>query len=353
MLTRRRMLALTGSAVAVMGAMGVPSRSGALAEASSGSSAGSGGPATARTLRLSILQFGSAAWALAAMGALRLDEAHGLALGLRRAANNDAGRLAFLTGAVDGVVSDLLWAARLRAEGRGLVYLPFSTGSGAVMVPAGSKLRTLADLDGARLGVAGGPLDKSWLLLQAHARAAGIDLTKKARLAFGAPPLLAAQLEQGGLDAALLYWTFCARLEPKGYTPLITVNDILAAFGIAPPPALVGYVFDGGFAEREPAILAAFTQALAGTQAALGGAGSDAATGWSAARQVMQAEDDATFEALKRGYIAGIPGTDAAADRAAAGKLVEVLAAVGGEAVLGPVRTLPEGFYWQPAGGAR
>jgi len=336
MLTRRSMLAATGGAVAAL-SLARAGRAGAAPE----------------PIRLGILQFGTAAWELAAMGALGLDTAHGLGLDLRRAANNDAGRLAFLAGAADGVVSDLLWAARLKTEGRDLVYLPFSTGEGAIMVPAGTPLKRLADLKGMRLGVAGGPLDKSWLLLQAHAReSAGIDLARAAQVAFGAPPLLAAKLEQGGLDAALLYWTFAARLEAKGFTRLMDMDAVVAALGIAPPPALVGYVFHGAFARARKAALAGFAAASAATKAAMAGTGAAADIAWGAARNVMQAGDEATWLALRRGFIAGIPHRAADAERAAAARLVAVLAAAGGSGLLGPVRALPEDLYWTPGGGA-
>ncbi|MGR7994934.1 MULTISPECIES: ABC transporter substrate-binding protein [unclassified Xanthobacter] len=304
-----------------------------------------------RVVRLSVLQFGTAAWELAAMTALGLDVAHGLTLELRRAANNDAGRLAFLTGAVDGVVSDLLWAARMRVEGRPLVYLPFSTAEGAIMVASGSPLRSLADLRGARLGVAGGPLDKSWLLLRAYARArAGMELTA-AQLSFGAPPLLAAKLEQGELDAALLYWTYGARLQAKGFTPLITLDAVVAGFGIAPPPALVGYVFQGDFARPHDPDMAAFAAAVAATKAVLIGTGPQTDAAWAAARPLMQAPDDATFAALRAGFVAGVPRRSAREEAAAAGRLLAVLVAQGGAKLLGPVEALPANLYWA-AGGA-
>ncbi|WP_234052671.1 MULTISPECIES: ABC transporter substrate-binding protein [unclassified Xanthobacter] len=334
MLTRRAMLAVMGGALQAGLVMG-------------------GARAAEQSIRLSILQFGTAAWELAAMAALGFDAAHGLVLETRRAANNDAGRLAFLAGAVDGVVSDLLWAARLKAEGRDLVYLPFSAAEGAVMVPAGSALKGLTDLAGVRLGVAGGPLDKSWLLLQAEARrSADLDLARSARLSFGAPPLLAAKLEQGELDAALLYWTFGARLEAKGFRRLVTMDAVLAALGITPPPALVGYVFHGAFARQRPAVLAAFAAASRETKAALAGAGPAAEKGWAAARAVMAAGDEATFEALRRGFIAGIPRQPVAAEAAAATRLVSVLAAQGGSELIGPLRALPDDFYWPRGDGA-
>ncbi len=47
-------------------------------------------------------------------------------------------------------------------------FLPYSSTEGALMVPGDSPVRSVADLAGKRLGVAGGPLDKNWLLLRAR-----------------------------------------------------------------------------------------------------------------------------------------------------------------------------------------
>lgn len=335
MLTRRRMLALTA---------------GVLSGAAAGVARAAGGPA----VRLGLLQFGTGAWEIAAMTALGLDQAHGIALAPQRFASNDAGRIAFQAGAVDAILSDLLWAARVRAEGRDLVYLPFSSAEGSVMVPAASPIRSVADLAGKRLGVAGGALDKSWLMLKAHALAAGLDLEAAAHPVFAAPPLLAAQLEQGDLDAALLYWTFGARLEPKGFRTLLSVEEMVRGFGVPKEPTLVGYVFDGAFARAHPATVAAFATASRATKAVL--AGDDparTAEAWAVARREMQAPDEATFTALRRGFVAGVPRLPLAEDEAAAAKLYAVLARLGGERLVGPAARLPAGLYFAPEPVAR
>lgn len=338
MLTRRRMLALTAGTLA--GPALVPSAS---------------RPARAApALRLGLLQFGSGAWEIAAMEALGLAAARSVTLAPTRLASNDAGRIAFQAGAVDAMLGDLLWAARVKAEGRDLRYLPFSSAEGAVMVPDGSPVRSVADLAGRRLGVAGGALDKSWLLLKAHARAAGLDLERAAQPVFAAPPLLAAELEQGRLDAALLYWTFCARLEPKGFRRLVSVADLVRGLGIAPEPTLVGYIFDGGFARAHPEVVAGFATASRATKTAL--ASADAALSgpaWAAARPQMQAPDEATFAALRRGFIAGVPDLSIAAERKAAAALYEVLATLGGAQLVGPAPRLPDGLYLDPEPAAR
>ncbi|MFG1187212.1 MULTISPECIES: ABC transporter substrate-binding protein [Xanthobacter] len=336
MLTRRRLLALSGAAL------------------SGAAVALAGGPlspahAALPPTRLGILQFGSAAWEIAAMGALGLDAANGVTLDVTRYANNDAGRVAFMAGAADAIVSDLLWAARVKADGRDLVYIPFSSSEGAVMVPKGSPIRSVADLAGKRLGVAGGPLDKSWLMLKATAQEkAGLDLQTAAQPVFAAPPLLAAELEAGHLDAALIYWTFAARLEPKGFRQMLTVEEMVKGFGLAHEPTLVGYVFDGTFARANPGTVAAFAAASRATKTAL--ADPDPARsgpGWAAARAQMQAGDEATFEALRRGFLAGIPRLSLAEEQTLAAQLYAVLVKLGGTKLVGSATRLPADLYFQ------
>ncbi|MFG1345054.1 ABC transporter substrate-binding protein [Xanthobacter autotrophicus DSM 431] len=333
MLTRRRMLALTGATASLAASAAVPFAH-----------------AAAPVLRLGILEFGSAAWEIAAMTALGLDAKAGATLSVQRFATNDTGRIAFQAQAVDAIVTDLLWAARVKADGRDLFYLPFSSAEGAVMVAEGSPIRTVADLAGKRLGVAGGPLDKSWLMLKAHAQArAGLDLGTAAQPVFAAPPLLAAELSQGRLDAALLYWTFCARLEPKGFRPLISVEEVVMSFGVPHEPTLVGYVFDGAFARANPETVNAFARASRATKAALGAPAPASDAAWAAARPQMQAPDDSVFAALRRGFVSGIPRLPLAEDRAAAARLYAMLAQLGGASLVGPATSLPPDLYWTGA----
>ncbi|UDQ91851.1 ABC transporter substrate-binding protein [Xanthobacter autotrophicus] len=306
-------------------------------------------PARAATppIRLGILQFGSAAWEIAAMGALGLDAANGVTLDVTRYANNDAGRVAFMAGAADAIVSDLLWAARVKADGRDLVYIPFSSSEGAVMVPKGSPIRSVADLAGKRLGVAGGPLDKSWLMLKATAQEkAGLDLQTAAQPVFAAPPLLAAELEAGNLDAALIYWTFAARLEPKGFRQMLTVEEMVKGFGLAHEPTLVGYVFDGAFARANPGTVAAFAAASRATKTVLADP-ARSGPGWTAARAQMQAGDEATFEALRRGFLSGIPRLSLAEEQTLAEQLYAVLVKLGGAKLVGSATRLPADLYFQ------
>jgi NitT/TauT family transport system substrate-binding protein len=295
-----------------------------------------------RAVRIGILPFGTVAWEVETIRRNGLDSARGLRVEPIRLASNEAARIAFQSGAVDTIVSDLLLAARLRAEGKPVIFLPYSATEGAVMVPAASPIASVADLKGKRIGVAGGALDKSWLLLRAYAAERfGLDLAEQASPAFGAPPLLAEKLAAGELDAGLLYWNFCARLEAKGFRRLVGASEIARSFGLTGEIALLGYVFDEAFAS-DAARLAAFAAASRDAKARL--AASDAA--WESLRPLMAAEDEATFQALKRAFLAGVPNRPVAAERADAERLYAVLARIGGEKLVGPAKTLPPGLYW-------
>jgi NitT/TauT family transport system substrate-binding protein len=294
-------------------------------------------------LNIGVLEFGTVGWEIETIRRLGLDSAAGVQVIPTRLASNDAARIAFLGDGVDAIVTDLLWAARMRAEGRNLAFLPFSATEGALMVPPASAIAGVADLAGKAVGVAGGALDKNWLLLQAHARkAADLDLARVARPAFGAPPLLSQKLEDGELDAALLYWNFCARLEAKGYKRIIGADEITRSFGIAGPIAFIGYAFAERVVTGRPDAIRAF--AAASRQAKQVLASQDAA--WTALRPLMQADDEATYQTLKRRFVEGIPGRAIGDERADAAQLYALLAELGGEKLVGAAKTLPDGLYW-------
>ena len=100
------------------------------------------------------------------------------------------------------------------------------------MVPPNSPIKTLTDLKGKKLGVAGGPLDKSWLLIVAYAlRTANLDLRTDTTQVFGAPPLLAEKAKQGEIDAVLNFWPYAARLEAAGFKQLIGIEDVVSELG--------------------------------------------------------------------------------------------------------------------------
>ena len=120
----------------------------------------------------------------------------------------------------------------------------------------------MVDLRGKKIAVAGGPLDKGWLLLQGLARRSNLDLRRQATIVYGAPPLLSEKAVQGEHDATLTFWNFCAELEGKGFKRAVDMEAIERRLGAEGPVAMVGYAFDAAWAATA-AVTAAYSPAKA------------------------------------------------------------------------------------------
>ena len=174
--------------------------------------------AAAGELRVASLKFGSLSWLLETMRAEGLAEKAGVNVVVVEVATNQAGPVALLSGEADVIVSDWPWALRQRAMGEHVKFAPYSSALGAVMVAQNSPIKKLADLKGKKLGVAGGAIDKSWLLLRAYSKKElGTDIAELALPSYGAAPLLTEETRSGRLDAVLNFWTYAARLEGDNY----------------------------------------------------------------------------------------------------------------------------------------
>jgi NitT/TauT family transport system substrate-binding protein len=303
-----------------------------------------GNAGAATPLRLAVQKTGTVAWEVDVMRKHGLDKQAGLDLRIVSQASPEAGKIALRGGSADVIVSDWLWVSRERSLGTKLVFYPYSSALGAVMVPERSSLKTLADLQGRTLAVAGGPLDKSWLLLQAAAAKQGVDLKGKARIVYGAPALLAAKMQQGEMDAMLNYWNFCARLEARGFRRLAGMEDVFPQFGVSAKLPMVGYVFDESFAAAHPQTVAAFLDATHRAKEIL--RTSDAE--WERIAPLTGATDAATLNAYRERYREGIPDRAVEADAKDAATLYRVLAGLGGRELVGDAGALAPGTFYRP-----
>jgi len=285
------------------------------------------------SLRVSSLRFGSLSWLLDTIRDQRIDAKLAVKIDVVDTATSQAGPVALLAGDVDVILSDWMWALRQRAEGEDLLFAPYSSALGALMVPAGSPVRTLADLAGRRLGVAGGPIDKSWLLLRAYSRRTiGRDIADVARPVFAAAPLLTEEIRNGRIDAVLNFWTFAARLQGNGFVNLVDMAEVLKSLGIEPPPALVGFVFRQRSLEAKRTALEAFFTAVADGNSVL--AQSDPA--WERLRPLVQPANDAELAAIRSFYRAGIPRPWGEPETRSAERLFDILAQLGDKELVGP-----------------
>ncbi|WP_208852238.1 ABC transporter substrate-binding protein [Roseomonas genomospecies 6] len=295
------------------------------------------------TVTIGVLKFGTVSWELDVIRHHRLDEAAGFELKLMELASGQAAQIALQGGAVDMIASDWLWVARQRAAGADLTFIPHSAAVGALMVPAASPITSVPDLKGKRIGVAGSPIDKSWLLLKALARDRyALDLDAAATPVFAAPPLLNQKVATGELDAVLNFWPYAARLQAAGMRTVIGVDGMMRRLGLSADVPAVGFVFREGWAKANPAALAAFVAASREAKAIM--ARSDAE--WDRLRPLMKAEDEATWAALRDQFRAGIPQRWTEEEREAAAKLYGLMAKLGGRELVGGAMALPDGTFW-------
>lgn len=298
-----------------------------------------------KVVRVGVLKFGTVNWELKSMQHHGLDKANGFTLEIVPFAGGDATRIALMGGEVDVVVSDWLWVSRQRAENRNLSFVPYSSSVGAIMVPQNSDIQTLADLKGKNIGVAGGPLDKSWLLLQGMAsQDHQLDLAGENDIAFGAPPLLAEKAKDGELDAVLNYWHFCARLEADGFRRLVSAEEAANALGSSGPVSAIGYVFDESWGEE--GLAAAFVKASRETKKIM----NDSDEEWQRLSESGAIKDSpAALLVLRDRFREGIPARAHDEEVADAALIYSVLSKLGGKKLVGDSTTMVEGTYWDGA----
>lgn len=299
----------------------------------------------AETLTVGVLKFGTVNWQLRTLKDEGHDKAENVEVKILPLASKNATSIALQAGEADVIVTDWIWAQRQRAEGEDFVFVPYTRALGAVVVGKGSGITDIPGLKGKRIGIVGGPLDKSWLVLRTWTRRTlDYDLADHSEMVFAAPPLLSEQLRQGRLDAVLTFWPYAARLKAEGFTTLIGVDDVLGQLGVDKAPPLVGYVFRESAAAKRPEAFRALFRAIARTNAQL--AASDEA--WDKIRPIMKAANDTEFTALKAGFRKGIPPENSSGDLDGARKLFDIMKDLGGEKLLGRAEAFEPKLFWAP-----
>ena len=290
------------------------------------------------TMRLGALSFGTVNWELDTIKNNKLDEKYGFKLEVVPMGGGSASDIAFLGGEIDVMVSDVIWAAAQRAEGRDLKFIPYSTAVGGIMVKADSGIDSLKDLADKKIGIAGGPLDKSWLILQAYAKQEGdIDLKANTKQEFGAPPLMFKAALEGDIDGVINFWHFQAKAKAAGLKEIISVQDAAESLGLDPSVPLLGYIVNG---KMDTKLSQGLFAASRDAKAMLGE--DDAA--FDAIKKRMKPKDDAQYEALKAGFRAGIP-TSAEINEEAVDKTLQMMAKLGGPDLVGKATTLPKNLF--------
>lgn len=294
-------------------------------------------------VRVGVLNYGTVNWELEVVQHHELVTRENIDLQIIPYGSANALNVALQGGQVDIVVNDWIWVARQRAAGQNYTSFPYSLSVGSLMVNPDAGIDELADLNNRKLGVAGGPVDKSWLLLRAYSRRElGRDLTDIVEPVFAGAPILSEMMLNGRLPALLNYWQYNARLQAAGMTPLLNVQDLLPALGVEQPVPLLVWVFRENWARQHREQLTGFLNATYAAKQILLESNAE----WSRIAPLTRAEDGATLAVLRDTYRAGIPQQFARPEVRAAAAVFDILAEEGGRELVGRATALDDETFW-------
>lgn len=295
-------------------------------------------------VRVGVLKYGTVNWEIDVIKYHQLDKKFQFELKVTPLASKNASAVALQSHAVDIILSDWLWVNRQRFEQKNYTMYPTSKAIGGLYVAGDSGIESLADLKGRKIGIAGGAVDKSWLLLQAYSQKKyNLDLKDKAEPTFAAPPLLNRLVLRGDLAGAINFWHYGARLKAAGYKQIVTVPQMLTEFGVEGAIPLLGWVFDQTWANEQPEAITRFLQASLEAKRILFSSELE----WQRIRPLIKAENVEVFSALKQDYRAGLLSQFGAKEKAASKQIFAILAAQGGSALVGKATRLSDGTFWE------
>ncbi len=296
------------------------------------------------------LRIGYSAWPgwfpLAVADAQGLFAKNGLDVELTYFADYTASIDALAAGQIDvntQTLNDTIASVAAGSELKIVVANDNSTGNDQIICD--QSIKSVADLKGKTIGVAGGPVDKSYVVLQAYYNSlTGGKLADDASVKFGAPPLINQLLSSGQVQAALNNWNWNATAAVDGKVQLISVAKMLAELGVPSQPPLLGWVFTDKTATDKKADIKAFLDASFAAKDAL----LHRNDVWEKLKETMGAKDNpALFAALRDGYRAGIvqsyDPTNTDAEKATFALLVKY----GGADVTGGATALSDDTFWK------
>lgn len=295
-------------------------------------------------VRVGVLKYGTVNWEIDVIKHHQLDKKYQFKIDVTGLASKNASAVALQSNAVDIIYSDWLWVNRQRFENKTYVIYPTSKTTGGLYIQPNSAINSLADLKGKKIGIAGGSVDKSWLLLQAYSKKKyALDLKSDTEPTFAVPPLLNRLMLRGDLTAVINFWHYGARLKAAGYKQLITTEDMLLGLGVNAKIPLLGWVFDQTWANNNPNAIERFLQASMEAKQILLSSEEE----WQRIRHLTKAENETVFNTLKKDYREGVLHHFSNKEIDASAHVFNILAKQGGRALVGKATELDTGTFWQ------
>lgn len=293
-------------------------------------------------LKVGVLAFGTVNWELDTLKHNNLDKKYGFDLEVIKLASKNAVSIALQSKTVDIIVSDWVWVNRQKTDSRNYSFYPYSKAIGALYVN-NKSINSIADLKGKALGIAGGSVDKTWLLFRAYSKYKyNMDLKNMVSPIFAAPPFLYKKMLDKSLEASINFWHFNAKLDAKGNKRLLGLEEILNEFKIKNDIPMIGWIFNTELALKNKKLFNSFLQASYETKKIL----NDSNEQWNRIKPKMKAKDEKTFEALKNGYRNGIVKEFTSENIYSASKVFDILSKEGGSKLVGNSKSLDKDIFW-------
>ena len=295
-----------------------------------------------KKLKVGVLAYGTVNWELNVLKHNNLDKKYGIDLEVVKLASKNAISIALQSKSVDIIVNDWVWVNRQRVEGKDFTFYPYSKAIGSLYVND-MNINNLEDLKGKSLGIAGGSVDKTWLLFRAYSKNKyNMDLKNSVNPVFASPPILYKKMLDNSLNASINFWHYNAKLQGKGLKRLLGVSEILESFNINSDIPLIGWTFNTQFALKNRKLVNDFLQASYESKKILSSNDNE----WNRIRPAMKAKSDEVFNSLKRGYINGIVKEFSTKEINSSKQVFDILYKEGGKKLVGNSKTLDEKTFW-------
>jgi len=293
-------------------------------------------------IKVGVLAYGTVNWELNVLKYNMLDKKYGIDVEVVKLASKNAVSIALQSNSVDIIVNDWIWVNRQKASNKDISFYPYSKAVGALYVND-EKIKSILDLQNEKLGIAGGSVDKTWLLFRAYSKKMyEKDLKNMVEPIFAAPPILYKKILDNSLSAAINFWHFNAKLDSKGIKRLLGVKEIFNEFNISSDVPLIGWTFNTKFAKENTKTINSFLQASYETKKLL----SSSSKEWERIKPLMKVKNEEMFMALKNGYINGIVKNFNQKHIENSKKVFDILYKEGGEKLVGKSTSLDEKTFW-------
>lgn len=294
-------------------------------------------------LKVGVLAYGTVNWELDVLKHNNLDKKYGFELEVVKLASKNATAIAFQSNSVDIFVTDWIWVNTQRSNDKDFTFYPYSKANGTLYLGEKNNAKTMLDLENQDIGIAGGPVDKTWLLLRAYSKLKyGKDLKEIIKPTFAAPPILLKKVVDGSLDGAINFWHFNAKAKAKGAKEFINMKDVFSEFGVKEDISTVGWTFRRDVALNNKKLYNGFIKATHEAKDILLNSEDE----WKRIKPLMNVKDEATYRSLQEGYKAGVIKEFTKKNIKDSAKIFEILLKEGGRKLVENSNYLQTKTFW-------